>query len=343
MTTRNTLAFLSAGAVLLIAPAGFAEPKPDWTDGSSMEYPNEKYLVGMSSADDLDTAKDRARGEVSKIFRSQLTVKTAVSEAEASRTAAGKTETVSAKSVAESVQNLSQTVLEGLQVVETWHDKANRQYWALAVLERAKTARAYSEKIGEADRLIEQYKAELDGSKEKLEKAKAAMKLLSLFKSRKELNAMLRVADAAGRTIPPKVEEAPIRSAAVKAVAALDVVVDLNGDYAKQIEAGIVSGLGSFGIHATLDPGTDGADIYVLGDLTLAPMATTDRRVRSARATVTVTLKDGKTDKAFLEFSASERSSHLDYPEAIRRALKATSKKISEQVNVAIGDYFENL
>ena len=45
---------------------------PDWVEGSSSSYPSAAYIIGTGSADDMDTAKDRARGEISKVFSADI-------------------------------------------------------------------------------------------------------------------------------------------------------------------------------------------------------------------------------------------------------------------------------
>lgn len=216
-------------AILAAASAGpaHARGKPDWIEGSSMEYPREKYLVGVGIADDRATAEDRARGEISKIFSTLVTVNTDLAESETSFKQGGKSENNFSQAISQSLKTVSKKVLEGVEVAENWQDEATRQHYALAVLDRAKGLLALKDKISQFDQQAQQWKAQMDQAAEKLAKVKAAMKLLAILKAREELNSELRVLDSEGRAIANPFDEAAVRSQASKTVSELEVVVDI--------------------------------------------------------------------------------------------------------------------
>ena len=213
---------------LLCASAARAGGRPDWIDGNSRSYPKDRYLTGVGIADDRTTAADRARAEISKIFSTNVSVTTNLNEAEtnASKTG-GKNEGTFSQSIAQNLQTASKKVLEGVDVAENWQDSASRQYYALAVLDRAKAASSVKDKIEDFDRQAQQWKSQMDQAADKLGKVKAAMKLLAILKARTELNGELRVLDAGGKTVPSPFDEAALRAEAAKTVAELDVIVDI--------------------------------------------------------------------------------------------------------------------
>ena len=178
------------------APKAAAAPKvmkgsrPDWVDGASMEYPRESYLTGVGMADDRATSQDRSRAEISKIFSTMVSVKTNLSETETNLQQNGKSANAFSQSISQDLQTASQKALEGVEIVELWQDQATRNYYALAVLDRAKAIRTVGEKIADFDRQAQRMKSQLDSSSEKLPKVKAAMKILSLLKARASLNSV---------------------------------------------------------------------------------------------------------------------------------------------------------
>lgn len=220
----------AAGLVLLLACAAWAgprNPKPDWVDGSSAEHPRERYLVGIGLGDDRASAEDRARGEISKIFQTVVTVNTNLAESETNISAGKKSENTFSQAISQSVQTASKKALEGVQVVENWKDESTMQHYALAVLERAKGVRVINDKISEFDKQALQWKGQMDQAQDKLARVKAAMKLLALLKARTELNSELRVLDDSGKAVPTPFDETEVRPQAAKAVSELDVVVDI--------------------------------------------------------------------------------------------------------------------
>jgi hypothetical protein len=316
-------------------------PKPDWVDGSSMEYPRETHLIGVGSADDRATAEDRARGEISKIFRSQITVNSASEASESTVQRPGqKDENSFSQSVANSVENVSKHVLEGVEIPETWQDDSTRVYYALAVLNKSKAVSGITDKITDFDAQVKQWNAQMAQATDKLPKVKAGMKLLALFKARKRLESDLRVLD--GKSIPNPVDEAAVRAAAAKTLAEMDVAVDVSGK-SREVETGVVKALNGFGLQATAGAAQGAVDILVSGEVATNPVESTDANWKFARSYVTLSLKDGRTSKVFLQFDVTEKGSAGDYDTAARRSLANLSKRVAQQVNDAITEYFENL
>jgi hypothetical protein len=334
---------LSILALGLAATAGAnpKNPKPDWVSGSSMEYPRDKYLVGVGSADDRGAAEDRARGEISRIFTSQVTVNSASSALESTAQKSGaKDENSFSQSVAHSVETVSQKMLEGVEIPETWQDDASRVWYALAVLDKSKSLSAVTDKIADFDAQVKEWYAQMVQAADKLPKVKAGMKLLALFKARKGLESELRVLD--GKGMPNPVDEAAVRSLAAKAIAELDVAIDLTGARSREVETGIVKGLTGFGIQATAGAPSGALDVIITGEAETSPAEGTDQRWKWARSYVTVACKDGRTNKVFLQFDAAEKGSSGDYNTAARRSLTNLSKKVSQQISAGITEYFEN-
>ncbi len=334
---------VAAVAALAASPLfAFQEPKPDWVDGASMEYPREKFLVGVGIADDRQSAQDRARAEIAKIFSTTVQVESNVTESESNKTAGGATQNNFEQNVSENVQTASKKVLEGVDVVENWQDPATRSYYALAVLDRAKAILTINDHIASLDKQASQLKDDMDKATEKLPKVKAALKLLAVMKFRNNLNGELRVLDESGKSIPNPLDETVIRPAASKAISELDVVVAMSGEPAKQVESGVIKGLSDFGLQAKKGAADSAADITIEGSVETKQMQGDGSRWQWARSTVNLSLKDGKTAKVIGQFDLSDREASADYTEAVRRTHVALAKKVAQQVNDSVTTYFEN-
>ena len=314
--------------------------KPDWVDGPSMEYPRGQYLTGVGMGDERATAEDRARGEIARVFSTAVTVKTHLTESETNTTQGSKSESNFSQAVDQSVETVSQKVLQDVSVVESWKDEAVMKYYALAVLDRAKSKTAFTEKLQEFDKEIAKWKESLDGATERLGRVRAAMKLLAVLKARSELNEALRVVDASGKGLPAPIDEAEVRPQAAKALAALNVFVDLSGEGAKPVATGIIKGLAGTGLQAKVGQ-SDDADITIEATIETTTSEGKDEW-KWARSTATVSLKDARASKTFLQFDAFDREASADSKEAVRRSRLALGKKVSAKVGEAITEYFEN-
>jgi hypothetical protein len=328
----------------LIGLAGQARAgsKPDWVEGPSAKYPRALYVVGVGLGDDRDSARDRARGEIARIFSSLVTVDTSLSETETNLKGTDGQSSNFSQTVSQNVRTASKKMLEGVEVVEEWKDEASKQHYALAVLERAKGRSALQERLADFDAQAQRWKAAMDAATEKLPRVKAAMKLLALLKARAEVNSELRVLDPEGKGQAGPLDEAALRPLAAKAVADLDVFVDASGSGAEAMETALVKSLNALGFEATAGSAPAATDILVESKVETKPVESADPRWKFARAAVTVSLKDSRTGKIFLRFDASDRQASADYNEAVRRALASLGRKVAPQVHDAVTDYFEN-
>jgi hypothetical protein len=332
---------LAAAAVLALASwAGPKNPKPDWVDGAGMEFPREQFLTGVGSADDRASAESRARAEISRVFSTEVSAQSSLSETEVNDSQGGKSQGSFSQQVSQSVQTASKKVLEDVSIAETWKDEAAMKHYALAILERAKGVTVLKDKMGEIDAQIAQWKKSLDEASERMPKVKAAMKLLALLKARSSLNSDLRVVDPSGQGLKSPIDDGAARTQAAKALSELDLIVDVRGEGGKSIATGIVKGLGTFGLEAKIGSGQ--CDIAVEGTVETEPLELDEKRLKRARSTATVTLKDSKTDKVFLRIEEMERADSINFSEAVRRSLVKLSSKVSKKISEGIAEYFEN-
>ncbi|MFH1829649.1 MAG: LPP20 family lipoprotein [Pseudomonadota bacterium] len=142
---RNTL--LATIAVLLILPSSsFAKSKPDWVDGESKKYPSPRYFIGVGAVpfdkggkkQQMGWAGDRARAEIAKSLRTNVQVTT-----RAERNVEGKKGVSKQQDVVTASAN---EVLEGVEIKEYYRDKKERMLYALAVLDRVKSAKRLEDK-----------------------------------------------------------------------------------------------------------------------------------------------------------------------------------------------------
>ncbi len=345
--TKNRLALLAVLPLFAACAGGGSGPRtssggsrPAWVEGESPKWPRAANVLGVGSGDSEDAAADRARGEISRVFSSNVSVDTTVDESETNLTSGGRTASSFSQNVAQSIRTVSKKLLEGTEIVERWKDGATGRYYALAVLNKGKALQAVTEKATALDADAAKWKGELDAASDTFSRAKAAAKLSALLKGRLELENDRRV--LSGGSFPSSVDAAAAKAAAAKALAALDVIVIASGDGADNLETGIVSGLAASGLMAKRGNAGDTGDLVVEAQSAASPVEGGDERWKWSRATATVTLKDGREGKTFARFDAGDRQASADAGEAKRRAVAGLAKKASEQVAAAIAAFFEN-
>jgi len=196
-----------AAAVLLSACAlgGDKRPaQPDWVDGSSDRYPSRAYVVGIGSADDLATARDRARADVAKTF--SVSVDQTSSDRQSYSTqdnGAGASSEYSAD-IQRDLTLRTQQVLEGVTVPESWQDPATKRHHALAVLNRAQAAARLRQDVSGQDAAAEALLNRARATNDNFTRAQLALEVVENQRRRAALQSMLRAVDATGNGVSPR-------------------------------------------------------------------------------------------------------------------------------------------
>ncbi len=312
--------------------------RPNWVEGESPRWPRTRFVLGVASGDDESSAADRARGEISRVFSSAVSVDSAITESEAHQTQEGRTSDSFSQVVDLKIRTASAKMLEGVEVVERWKDSSAARYYALAVLNKSRAMSAVAEKTLALDTEASQWKIKLDTVNDKFERARAGAKLAILLKGRHELENDRRV--LGGSLLPATIDAAAALSAAAKALADLDVIVIAAGDHAEDLQTGIISGLVTAGLMAKRGTPLDKGDIRVEAHSDAGAIESADERWKWSRVVATITLKDIRQEKTFARFDISERQASADAGEASRRAAAGLAKKAAEKTAAAISAFF---
>lgn len=144
------------GTILLVGCSG-APKQPDWVDNPDLVYPSDIYLTATGSSSERDSASDRARANLAKIFEVAVQESTLDFSKATVTTVAAEEGTVQAtsneQSVARTVSTEARQVLEGTEVPEYWQSADGRIY-AIAVLEKRPAAGRFRQEILEQDRQV---------------------------------------------------------------------------------------------------------------------------------------------------------------------------------------------
>src|SRR5512146_2429571 len=137
-------------ASLAIAGAAWAAKVPKGVSAADPAFPDDAYVVGVGIGRDLESARENARAEISRVFQShvQQTLTDTQTEASASLGAAhGPAEGTQKSEMTTRV--VTESLLQGAVIKETYFDKKKKKYYALAVLDKRAARAALSADIAE--------------------------------------------------------------------------------------------------------------------------------------------------------------------------------------------------
>lgn len=149
------ISFVVLLSLLVIAGCSSRAERPDWMNNPESAYPAATHLAASGSADDRQTAADRAISNLAKIF--EVSVRESHTDFSSVRvnTVGGQQQISNEQRVTRAVSTGASEVLQGAKVVEYWQDEDNPgQVHALAVLAKQPAASRFRQSIAATDREI---------------------------------------------------------------------------------------------------------------------------------------------------------------------------------------------
>lgn len=177
--------------------------RPDWIDGQSNKYPPTLYLSGQGSAKTAQDAKDRARSELAKQFEVAVRERSQQSQTFSRQQNGDEIMQSLDQKISRQLLTFSSQSLQGVQIVEQWHDEANNQHHALAVLSRNRARHQFEQEIRALDDQSRQWLRQAEIEKTLFKRAAFVQQAITAQQQRRLVQNSLQVVDASGRGKPP--------------------------------------------------------------------------------------------------------------------------------------------
>lgn len=326
-----------AAVALLLFSAGrpLAAEKPDWVDGASARYPDSGYLTGVGSGDTRQKAEDSAYAALARIFRAEVRSTTQEREdfKQAERT---KGIEVDRKVTIQNQTEIStDKVLEQVRVAERWTDPVSQVSYALAVLDRAKSAAALRQKSLDAETEAREWEARAKKATDPMDQARALRKAILAARRTERYEADLRVVQPAGQgdglAVSPAVLDDQLKSLLSQS---FRVDVRIDGPNGAAVRDAVLAKLHEKGLTSHPE-----GEILVKGEVELEPVDLNDPRWHYTRWTAHLTLTWKEGQKTFGGIQRSGREGHLSAKESERKALTALQKELSETVGDTVVNF----
>lgn len=128
---------------------------PRWITLPSDVYPAEKYMNGTGSGKNRETAELEAVRNLSSVFGQTVKSNTAASKKMEQALSEGKISFSSAENLQQNITSqIEAENLIGIEIAEYFYNKPEKKWYALAILEREKTAAVYQKYIEKNDAAV---------------------------------------------------------------------------------------------------------------------------------------------------------------------------------------------
>ncbi len=182
---------------VFLAGSVWAAKAPKWVNGSDPAYPETAYVIGVGVGNDLDGARDNARAEISRTFQARIQQTMTDTQTEASSSVdLHRSEALGTQKSEMTTKVITDYLLEGVRIPETWFDKKKNKHYALAILDRRAARESLSNQITEKEESISTRLTQLEDATSPLAKAKALGQALKVAQERDALVARRRVVDS---------------------------------------------------------------------------------------------------------------------------------------------------
>lgn len=128
---------------------------PEWITLPSGVYPAEKYMNGTGSGTNRETAELEAVRNLSSVFGQTVKSNTAASKKMEQALSEGKVSFSSAENLQQNITSqIEAENLIGIEIAEYFYNKPEKKWYAVAILEREKTAAVYQKYIEKNDAAV---------------------------------------------------------------------------------------------------------------------------------------------------------------------------------------------
>ncbi len=313
--------------------------RPDWVDGESSKYPSSFYMTGVGYAPDRQTAENKARAEISKIFYSEIDASNRVLEEYLETTYKGKSIIKSGISIKDITKVSTQKVLSGVSIAQVYlQNKPEKLFYALAILDRAQSKRILRQKIEQLDGDIQKLFADSQIEKDKLTQIKYLNTCIEKYIIRQVYNAELRIVNRSGEGIPPTVRFTEIKKQLTD-ILLRDFLIALSvkGTRSSDIREALVEALNKKGFSVSDDFAS--ASVVVRGNVNIRPFEQGSSEWKFVRWKAYFDLVDKQGGAVFGSIKKTGKEGHLNISQAEERAVRKIRKILATDIADDITKY----
>ncbi|MDR1617978.1 MAG: LPP20 family lipoprotein [Treponema sp.] len=322
-------------------PAQTTGPRgqPGWVNIPYSVYKESEYVAASGNGANRTAAEKSALAALTAVFGQsiQADLKLVSNYSEAVKN--GVVDVSENNSLQEAITTSTEMdALVGAEIKDAWYDGKNTWY-AVAVMERAKTAVLYTDMIKSNERIIKELTTIPAAEKNTLDAYSRYQLAATIADVNRVYANVLSVVGNAGGINPATMKKGDdYRLDAVNITKNIPIAVRVNGDRSDRIRGAFASVISKAGFRS----GGNSAR-YVLEVTLSISEVTLAGQNKFARYVVDANLTDMTEGMVLLPFNINGREGHLNLPEAENRAVAAAEKKINETYGPKLSGYLATL
>ena len=227
-----------------------ADSKPDWVEGDAGFYPNNQYMTATGSASNAELAKNRALGNLSKIFETHIKESSTTKSDTHVSVKNGDEDYTKKQHVAQQIQVRTDSIVNGARIAESWKDNTVFTYHSLAVLDRTQAGNNIKSEMTRLDSETQSMLTRSDSQEDILFSLSALEKAIALQYERQTLQNMLKVIDTRGKGSPANWNVADLNGKLENKLQSLKISTAVDNDPIGKLDQLLKSAMGNAGFPA---------------------------------------------------------------------------------------------
>jgi hypothetical protein len=312
--------------------------KPAWVDSVESVYNSSSYVAAVGNASNRDMAEKNALANLTAIFgqsiKADQTITNTYQEAVKKGVTSSWTDNIAMQNTINTTASMD--TLIGAEVKEIWYDSRST-YYAVAVMEKAKTAQVYNELIRANQTMIANLVNMKDTEKNSMEGVSRYQFAAAAADINVTYGNILRVI---GAPVPAGLTRGDnYRLEAQNITKAIPIGIIVKNDKAGRIQGAFAKALSDIGFRS----GGNNSRYILNVDITVSPVDLPNNTNKFARIELSANLTDTSVKSVLLPYNFSSREGHVTAAEAENRAYMAAERKINEEYKNILSDYLNQL
>ena len=312
-------------------PAG----APEWVRKPNAHYPDSLYVAATGSGIAAEEAEHKARANLLRVFEIRLTDESVIADVFRQTTADGNTSWSETVTSDRRISSSAAGILAGCEIKESWKNERGNEYYALAVMERAKTISIYNDIIARLQRDIEEVinvpnKNTIEGYTRYRAAAAIAKDIDTCVN-------ILRFVGGSGSVPAGLRSENQYLADASNIIKAIPVSVSVKGDRNNRIQGAFSKALSDLGFQS----GGTNSRYRVAAEVNLSEAPSAQNIF--VRYEINANFIDTDGNRVLVPYNISGREGHTSLANAENRVFSAAEKTIAEGFSQALNDYFSRL
>jgi len=311
--------------------------KPAWVDSVESVYDNSHYVAAVGNASSRDMAEKNALANLIAIFgqsiKADQTIVNTYHEA-VKNGVSNWTDNIAMQNTINITASMD--TLIGAEVKEVWFDSRSVHY-AVAVMEKARTAQVYNDLIKANQNMIANLINMKDTEKNSLEGFSRYQFAAAVADINIAYGNVLRVI---GSPVPAGLVKGDnYRLEAQNITKAIPVGIIVKNDKSGRIQGAFAKAFSDAGFRS----GGNNSRYVLNVDITISPVDYPNNPNKFARIELGANLTDTSVNSVLLPYNFNSREGHTTAAEAENRAYMAAERKINEEYKNLLSDYLNQL